>query len=83
MSSLIGLSLTLRTTHSFTVPPHYTTGLHSWFLNQVRLTDAALAQYMHDEQSEKPFTLSGLLDGALIPQSGGSATQVMMHCNDG
>lgn len=69
MSSLIGLSLTLRIPKAFTVPPQYTTGLHSWFLNQVRLSNPALSQYMHDEQAEKPFTLSGLLDGAFLPQS--------------
>lgn len=69
MSSLIGLSLTLRTTHTCTVPPQYTTGLHSWFLNQVRLSNPALSQSMHDEQAEKPFTLSGLLDGTLLPQN--------------
>jgi CRISPR-associated endoribonuclease Cas6 len=69
MSSLLGLLLILRPSRSFTVPPQYTTGLHSWFLNQVRLTHPALSQYMHDGQSEKPFTLSGLLDGTLISQS--------------
>jgi CRISPR-associated endoribonuclease Cas6 len=68
MSSLLGLTLTLRPTRAFTVAPQYTTGLHSWFLNQVRLSDPDLSQYMHDGQSEKPFTLSGLLNGPLIPQ---------------
>jgi len=40
--------------------PQYTIGLHAWFLDQIRQIDPQLSQYLHDGQSEKPFTLSGL-----------------------
>jgi CRISPR-associated endoribonuclease Cas6 len=69
MPDLIGLTLTLCPTQSFTVPSQYTIELHSWFLDQVRRVDADLSAYMHDGQSEKPFTISGLLDGELLHQS--------------
>jgi CRISPR-associated endoribonuclease Cas6 len=66
---LLGLTLTLQSTTSFTVPSHYTTELHSWFLDQVRRVDFELSSYMHDGQSEKPFTVSSLLGTELLPQS--------------
>jgi CRISPR-associated endoribonuclease Cas6 len=65
--ALLGLTFTLRPTRTFTVAPHYTVGLHSWFLDQARRYDPDLSQAMHDGQSEKPFTLSGLI-GNFIPQ---------------
>ena len=68
MPDLIGLTLTLCPTQSFVVASQYTIELHSWFLDQVRRMDADLSAYMHDGQSEKPFTISGLLDGELLHQ---------------
>lgn len=65
---LLGLTLTLQPTQSFTVPPQYTTELHSWFLDQVRRDDFELSTYMHDGQSEKPFTVSSLTGGELLLQ---------------
>lgn len=43
----------------------YTIGLHAWFLDQVRQADPELSAYLHDVQTEKPFTLSGL-EGKLV-----------------
>ncbi|MCY7383223.1 MAG: CRISPR-associated endoribonuclease Cas6, partial [Microcoleus sp. CAN_BIN18] len=46
----------------------YAIGLHAWFLGQVQQSDPDLSQLLHDEQSEKAFTISGL-EGDL-PASG-------------
>ncbi|MFH7028130.1 MAG: hypothetical protein ACHBN1_22685 [Heteroscytonema crispum UTEX LB 1556] len=40
--------------------PQYTIGLHAWFLDQVRSSDPELSAYLHDGESEKPFTISAL-----------------------
>ncbi|KXS90657.1 hypothetical protein [Microcystis aeruginosa] len=40
--------------------PDYSKGLHAWFLDQVRQTNPSLSRELHEEQSEKPFTLSRL-----------------------
>ncbi|MGG6268863.1 CRISPR system precrRNA processing endoribonuclease RAMP protein Cas6 [Leptolyngbya sp. AN03gr2] len=67
-TELIGITLTLRPTSNFQAPTHYTTELHSWFLNQIRHIDPTLSAYLHDGQSEKAFTLSGL-SGDITPQA--------------
>ncbi|NJP11148.1 MAG: CRISPR-associated endoribonuclease Cas6 [Leptolyngbyaceae cyanobacterium RU_5_1] len=59
-TELVGLTLKLQPTQDFTVLPQYTTELHSWWLDQVRRMDHALSSYLHDGQSEKPFTISQL-----------------------
>ncbi len=59
-TELIALTLTLQPQSDFQAPTHYTTELHSWFLNQVRLTDPDLSAYLHDGQSEKAFSISAL-----------------------
>lgn len=59
-TELVGLQLSLQPHQDFVVPPHYSTELHSWFLDQVRRQDFALSTYLHDGQSEKPFTISQL-----------------------
>ncbi|NEQ95968.1 MAG: CRISPR-associated endoribonuclease Cas6 [Cyanothece sp. SIO2G6] len=59
-TELVGLALQLQPLHDATLYPQYTIGLHAWFLDQVRQLDPALSAYLHDGQSEKPFTLSGL-----------------------
>ena len=46
----------------------YAIGLHAWFLGQVQQTDPDLSKLLHDEQSEKAFTISGL-EGDLLPGS--------------
>ncbi|MBF2027910.1 MAG: CRISPR-associated endoribonuclease Cas6 [Oscillatoriales cyanobacterium C42_A2020_001] len=59
-TELVGIKLLLQPQEDFTVPPHYTTELHSWLLDQVRRMDFELSSYLHDGQSEKPFTVSNL-----------------------
>ena len=59
-TELVGLTLQLQPQTDFTVAAQYTTELHSWLLDQVRRTDPELSTYLHDGQSEKPFTISNL-----------------------
>lgn len=59
-TELLNLTLTLKPQQDLTLPENYTTQLHSWFLDQVRRLDPTLSAYLHDGQSEKPFTVSGL-----------------------
>jgi CRISPR-associated endoribonuclease Cas6 len=59
-TELIGLTLELQPLQNSSLYPQYTIGLHAWFLNQVRQADPDLSAYMHDGESEKPFTISGL-----------------------
>lgn len=59
-TELVALVFQLVPQQNATLIPQYTTGLHAWFLKQVRQIDPALSQYLHDGQSEKPFTISGL-----------------------
>ncbi|NJK30557.1 MAG: CRISPR-associated endoribonuclease Cas6, partial [Acaryochloris sp. SU_5_25] len=59
-TELLGLTLVLRPVEEIAIPPQYTTDLHSWFLDQVRRQDFELSSYLHDGQSEKPFTISAL-----------------------
>jgi CRISPR-associated endoribonuclease Cas6 len=59
-TELIGLTLELQPLQDSSLYPQYTVGLHAWLLDQVRQTDPDLSAYMHDSESEKPFTISGL-----------------------
>lgn len=59
-TELVGLCLQLQAEYNAEILPQYTTGLHAWFLAQVRQTNPELSQDLHDEQSEKAFTLSRL-----------------------
>ncbi|KKD37590.1 CRISPR-associated endoribonuclease Cas6 [Limnoraphis robusta] len=62
-TELVGLALALRPSGADLLYPQYTIGLHAWFLDQVRQTNPDLSAYLHDGESEKPFTLSGLEGG--------------------
>lgn len=64
-SELVGLEFELVTQEDVSLYPQYTIGLHAWFLDQVRSTDPELSAYLHDGESEKPFTISAL-DGELV-----------------
>jgi len=66
-TELVGIQLELQPQEDFTVPPHYTTELHSWLLDQVRRMNFELSSHLHDGQSEKPFTVSNL-SSAMQPQ---------------
>jgi CRISPR-associated endoribonuclease Cas6 len=59
-TELLGFELQLQPQQDLTLPENYTTQLHSWFLDQVRRIDPILSAYLHDGQSEKPFTISAL-----------------------
>jgi CRISPR-associated endoribonuclease Cas6 len=59
-TELVGLTLTLQPQTDLTLPTHYTTELHSWFLDQVRRKNTDLSTQLHDGQSEKAFTIASL-----------------------
>ncbi len=75
-TELVGLVFELVPRKDFYLYPQYTIGLHAWFLDQVRSTDPELSAYLHDGESEKPFTVSAL-DGAMIS----SGRQVQLSAN--
>lgn len=64
-TELVGLVLELTANAPDSLYTQYTVGLHAWFLDQVRQTNPELSAYLHDGQSEKPFTLSRL-DGDFL-----------------
>jgi len=59
-TELVGLNFEVIPTHTATLYPQYTIALHAWFLDQVRQYDPKLSEFLHDDQTEKSFTLSGL-----------------------
>jgi len=63
-SELVGLAFELRPCQAVQLFPDYAKGLHAWFLHQIQAYDPDLSRYLHDEQTEKAFTLSRL-DGAM------------------
>lgn len=65
-TELLGLTFELEALSNAALPAQYTVGLHAWFLDQVRQRDTELSTYLHDGESEKPFTLSGL-ERSIIP----------------
>lgn len=75
-TELIGLEFELVPEKDSYLFPQYTIGLHAWFLNQVRSIDPELSAYLHDGESEKPFTISAL-DGATTS----SGRQVKLSAN--
>jgi CRISPR-associated endoribonuclease Cas6 len=58
---LVGLQLELQPTQDSTLPSNYTYWLHAWFLDQIRQIDPELSAELHDNQTDKAFTLSGFL----------------------
>lgn len=66
-TELVGLTLELQPLQPSTLYPQYTIGLHAWFLDQVRQLDPTLSAYLHDGQSEKPFTISALSGVEIAP----------------
>ena len=65
-TELVGLTLQLQPQADFKVAAQHTTELHSWLLDQVRRMDHELSTYLHDGQSEKPFTISNLSGAASV-----------------
>lgn len=66
-TELVGLVFELSSSTDGLLPLQYAVGLHAWFLDRVRQIDPDLSAYLHDGESEKAFTISGL-NGVLIPQ---------------
>lgn len=64
-TELVGLVFELAPHSNDYLYPEYTIGLHAWFLAQVQQTHPELSQSLHDEPSEKAFTISGL-EGELL-----------------
>jgi CRISPR-associated endoribonuclease Cas6 len=64
-AELLVITLKLRSEQESSLYPQYTIGLHAWFLDQVRQYDPNLSAYLHDGESEKPFTISKL-EGPLL-----------------
>ncbi|MEO0760133.1 MAG: CRISPR-associated endoribonuclease Cas6 [Cyanobacteria bacterium J06648_16] len=59
-TELVSLDFVVRPTSDGNLYPQYTIGLHAWFLDQMRQLDPDLSAYLHDGESEKPFSLTGL-----------------------
>lgn len=69
-TELVGLEFELEVLQDSDLSPQYPTGLHAWFLDQVRQHDPMLSTTLHDGQDEKAFTISGL-EGDLRPKGQG------------
>ena len=65
--NLVGLTFRLVPTADYSLNTQYQVGLHAWFLAQVQQTNPKLSQVLHDKQTEKAFTLSGL-EGELLAE---------------
>ena len=65
-TELVSLVFELEVTDSTALYSQYTIGLHAWFLDQVRQINPTLSAYLHDSESEKPFSMSAL-EGQLLP----------------
>ena len=65
-TELVSLVFDLEATDSTALYSQYTIGLHAWFLDQVRQINPTLSAYLHDSESEKPFSISAL-EGQLVP----------------
>ena len=59
-SELVSLEFLLRPQTDCELYSQYTIGLHAWFLQQIQSFDPDLSAYLHDGQSEKAFSISGL-----------------------
>lgn len=69
-TELVGLVFEVVPQKTATLFPDYTKTLHAWFLDQVRSHNPQLSAFLHDEESKKPFTISGL-DGKMDTTTGG------------
>lgn len=66
-TELVGLTLTLQPLQDSSLYPQYPIGLHAWFLDQVRQSNPELSAYLHNGESEKPFTISALQGLTVAP----------------
>jgi CRISPR/Cas system endoribonuclease Cas6 (RAMP superfamily) len=61
-TEIVGLEFELVTPVNAAIYPQYSISLHAWFLNCVRAIDPKLSAYLHDGESEKPFTSTIFLE---------------------
>jgi CRISPR-associated endoribonuclease Cas6 len=59
---LISWVISLQPTESVSIPPNQGRAAHAWFLDQVRRADPDLADALHGGQTQRPFTVSNLLE---------------------
>jgi CRISPR-associated endoribonuclease Cas6 len=59
-TELVSLKFTLQPAADCELYAQYSIGLHAWFLQQIQTLDADLSAYLHNGESEKPFSLTGL-----------------------
>ncbi|OKH18645.1 CRISPR-associated endoribonuclease Cas6 [[Limnothrix rosea] IAM M-220] len=64
-TDMVGLRFELCAQQDFVLRAHYAKGLHAWFLNQIQDYNPPLSTYLHDGQSEKPFSMSRLGGGTV------------------
>jgi CRISPR-associated endoribonuclease Cas6 len=69
-TELVGLVFEVLPQKDARLFPEYTKTLHAWFLDQVRSHNPQLSASLHDDESKKPFTISGL-DGKMDTTTGG------------
>ena len=77
-TELVGIVFNAVPLGNYTIFPEYTKGLHAWFLDRVRQTNPVLSAYLHDGESEKPFTISRL-QGDFF--SNGTKLQLLANSN--
>lgn len=59
-TELVGIEFDVIPQKDATLFPQYTTTLHAWLLDQVRTFNPELSAQLHDDESQKSFTISGL-----------------------
>jgi CRISPR-associated endoribonuclease Cas6 len=67
-TEIVGITLHFDIVTDTFLPANYNYNFHAWFLREIEKDDRTLSAYLHDGQSEKPFTLSHL-EGKLESQS--------------
>lgn len=77
-TEVVGIVFDVAPMSNSTIFPEYAKGFHAWFLDQVRQTNPDLSAYLHDGESEKPFTISRL-EGKLL--NNGRQLQILADCD--
>lgn len=69
-TDLVGIGLEVVPVYTCVLYPQYTIALHAWFLKQVQQFSPALSAELHDNQTEKAFTLSSLMGPMMSTEQG-------------
>ncbi|WP_017302063.1 CRISPR-associated endoribonuclease Cas6 [Nodosilinea nodulosa] len=67
-TELVGIEFLLQAEQDYELYSQYTIALHAWFLQQIQAFDPELSAALHDGESEKPFSITGL-DGQFVAHS--------------